>query len=52
MQFLEKQVLMLQEKMIYPLQSSYTQSSSTTGRPKTPDDEIEDSTERSRDNPS
>jgi hypothetical protein len=52
MQFLENQVLMLQEKMIYPLQSSYTQSSSTTGRPKTPDDEIEDSTERSRDNPS
>lgn len=49
MEFFETQVLHLPELMTHPLQSSYTTSGSDEGgRPTTPDDEIEPSTERSR----
>ena len=46
----ETQVLGLQDKMKYPLASSYTQSNDTSevGRPKTPDDELSPSGERTR----
>lgn len=45
---LEENVLKLHEKMVYPLQSSYTQSDNEAGRPQTPDDELSPSGERSR----
>lgn len=51
MNFLEESVLELHNKMIYPLQSSYTTSNNGEvgqGRDTLPDDEIEPSTERSR----
>lgn len=48
MMHLEEEVLKLHEKMIYPLQSSYTQSDSSAGRPETPDEELTPSGERSR----
>ena len=51
MEFFENQVLHLPELMMHPLQSSYTTSNTeedTGGRPTVPDDEIEPSTERSR----
>lgn len=46
----ETEVLSLQDKMKYPLASSYTQSgdTSTGGRPQTPDDELSPSGERTR----
>lgn len=50
-QFLENQVLKLPETMIYPLQSSYTTSSDGEvgqGRDTIPDDELEPSSDRSR----
>lgn len=51
MEFLENNVLGLPSLMIHPLVSSYTQSGTATdtgGRPQTPDDELTDSGERSR----
>lgn len=52
MLYLEESVLKLHEKMIYPLQSSYTQSGTKgevgEGRPQVPDDELSGSGERSR----
>jgi hypothetical protein len=49
MNLLENTILGLPEKMI-PLSSSYTQSGTNDegGRPKTPDDELSDSGERTR----
>lgn len=52
MAHLEENILGLHDIMKYPLSSSYTQSSDSVGSPKKEDDEIEDSTERSRNNPS
>ena len=51
---LEENILKLHEKMIYPLQSSYTQSGTESGevgegRPTVPDDELSPSGQRSRD---
>lgn len=48
MMSLEEGVLKLHEKMIYPLQSSYTQSDNSVGRPEVPDAELSPSGERSR----
>lgn len=53
MMYLEENVLKLHKKMIFPLQSSYTQNGTETGevgegRPTVPDDEISDSGDRSR----
>jgi hypothetical protein len=51
MEFFENQVLHLPEMMTHPLQSSYTTSNTgdeEVGRPLTPDDELTDSGERSR----
>lgn len=49
MNFLENDVLRLQDIMKYPLQSSYTQSSSGEGgRPTIDDDQLSDSGERNR----
>lgn len=48
MMALEEEVLKLHEKMIYPLQSSYTQSDNEAGRPQSPDEELSPSGERSR----
>lgn len=48
MMALEEEVLKLHEKMIYPLQSSYTQSENSAGRPQSPDEELSPSGERSR----
>ena len=49
MEFFETQVLHLPEQMTHPLQSSYTTSGNEDGgRPTLPDDELEPSTERSR----
>lgn len=51
MEFFETQVLHLPDIMTHPLQSSYTTSNTgddVAGRPLTPDDELTDSGERSR----
>lgn len=49
MEFFETQVFHLPELMTHPLQSSYTTSGTDEGgRPTLPDDELEPSTERSR----
>ena len=50
MEYFETEVLKLPERMNHPLDSSYTQSgnSEDVGRPMTPDDELTDSGERSR----
>ena len=50
MEFFENQVLHLPELMVHPLQSSYTTSNTSdeNGRPTLPDDEIEPSTDRTR----
>ena len=48
--WMEFDLLGLQDKMIYPLASSYTQSSDgEPGRPETPDEELTDSGQRTRD---
>lgn len=48
--WMEFDLLGLQDKMIYPLASSYTQSSDgEVGRPETPDEELTDSGQRTRD---
>lgn len=49
--YMENELLGLQNLMIYPLQSSYTTAggeSSEGGRPETPDEELTDSGERTR----
>ena len=48
MMALEEDVLKLHEKMIYPLQSSYTQSENDAGRPEEDPAELTPSGERSR----
>lgn len=48
MAHLENDILGLQDKLSYPLSSSYTTSNTDVGRPQTPDSELSPSGERSR----
>lgn len=48
MMYLENDILGLQNKMIYPLQSSYTQSNNEGGRPTKDDGELSNSGDRMR----
>jgi hypothetical protein len=45
---LETEILKLQDKMIYPLSSSFTTSGNEAGRPEIDDSELSGSGERSR----